>query len=76
MKRQHYLLKDVAKILKRKPYQIAYCLSVGLVPEPETRIANKRIFTPEDIERLAAHFGVELAKDKGKHREVAADAVR
>ena len=34
MKRQHYLLKDVAKILKRKPYQIAYCLSVGLVPEP------------------------------------------
>ena len=32
---KHYLLRDVARLLKVKPYQIAYALSVGLVPEPE-----------------------------------------
>ena len=76
MKQKHYLLKDVARILKRKPYQIAYCLSVGLVKEPEMRIANKRVFTSEDIDRLAAHFGVDLARGKGTHQEVSADAGR
>lgn len=60
--KRHYLLRDVAKILKVKPYQIAYALSVGLVPEPALRISNKRVFQQEDLERLAAHFHVELKK--------------
>ena len=65
MKKQHFLLKDVAKKLGVKPYQIAYALTVGLVPEPELRISNKRIFTAEDIERLAKHFNT-LSGAKGK----------
>ena len=74
MARQHYLLKDVARMLKKKPYQIAYCLSVGLVEEPKLRISNKRVFQHDDIERLAAHFGVELARGrKDAHPEVAVD---
>ncbi len=60
--KKHFLLRDVARILKVKPYQIAYALSVNLVPEPELRISNKRIFQQEDIDRLAAHFKVELKK--------------
>lgn len=60
--KRHYLLGDVAKILKVKPYQIAYALSVGLVPEPALRISNKRVFQQEDLERLAAHFNVSLKK--------------
>ena len=60
MKQQHFLLKDVAKVLKVKPYQVAYALSVGLVEEPEFRTSNKRIFTVEDIARLAEHFKVDL----------------
>jgi len=60
MTRQHYLLKDVARILKVKSYRIAYALSVGLVEEPQLRISNKRVFQAEDVERLAAHFKVEL----------------
>jgi hypothetical protein len=28
------------------------------VAEPETRIGGKRLFTAEDVERLARHFGV------------------
>jgi hypothetical protein len=70
MPRQHYLLKDVARLLKVKPYQVAYALSVGLVPEPALRISNKRIFQEDDIERLAAHFGVELkSKPRTRPRE-------
>jgi hypothetical protein len=60
MTRRHYLLKDVARVLKVKPYRIAYALSVGLVPEPQLRISNKRVFQAEDVARLAEHFKVEL----------------
>jgi hypothetical protein len=60
MMKKHYLLREVSRLLKVKPYQIAYALSVGLVPEPELRISNKRIFLEDDIQRLAAHFGVDL----------------
>jgi hypothetical protein len=65
MTRQHYLLRDVARRLGVKPYQIAYALSVGLVEEPGLRIANKRVFQADDIERLAAHFGVESGRSGG-----------
>ena len=58
MPRQHFLLRDVARMLKLKPYKITYAISVGLVAEPGLRISNKRIFMAEDIERLAEHFGV------------------
>jgi DNA-binding transcriptional MerR regulator len=66
MTKRHFLLKDVARLLKVKPYQIAYALSVGLVPEPELRISNKRVFSPEDIERLAKHFGVDPGGKAGR----------
>lgn len=55
--KKHFTLKDVARLLKVKPYQVVYALTVGLVKEPELRIANKRIFEQEDIDRLAKHFG-------------------
>jgi DNA-binding transcriptional MerR regulator len=56
MKKTHYLLNEVANILKLKPYQITYALTVGLVPEPAMRISNKRIFVAADVERLRKHF--------------------
>ena len=55
---QHYLLGEVAKILGRRPHQIAYLLTTGQVPEPERRIANKRLFSNENIERLARRLKV------------------
>ena len=66
MKKEHYLLRDVARVLKVKPYQIAYALSVGLVPESQLRISNKRVFQAEDIARLAEHFNVELPTKPGR----------
>ena len=54
------LLSDVARILGVKGYQINYVLVNGMVPEPRQRIANKRIFTQKDVERLARHFGLDV----------------
>ena len=49
-------LKDVATILGVKPYRINYVLAVKLVPEPENRFGNKRVFTEQDIQRLRDFF--------------------
>ena len=49
---------EVAKVLGRKPHQIVYQMVTGKIPEPQTRIAGKRLFTTEDAERLAKHFRV------------------
>ncbi len=56
--KQHYLLGEVSKALGRKPYHVTHVLTTGKVPEPALRIANKRLFTVEDVERLARHFRV------------------
>ena len=58
MDTKHYLLSDVARILGRKPHQIVYTLTTRQVPEPTLRVANKRVFSAEDVERLARHFHV------------------
>jgi len=65
----HMLLKDVATLLRVKPYQITYALTVGLVAEPELRISNKRIFQNQDVARLAEHFGVVLEKERKRQRQ-------
>src|SRR5437016_4567615 len=51
--KQHYLLGEGAKILNRRPHQISYLLTTGRVPEPEQRIANKRLFTDADVVNLS-----------------------
>lgn len=56
---QHFLLGEVAKILARRPHQIAYLLKTRKAPEPEQRIANKRLFSERDILRLARLLRVE-----------------
>jgi hypothetical protein len=58
--KQHFLLGEAARLLKRKPYQIQYALTTGLVEEPTLRIGGKRVFQREDLHRLATHFGVDL----------------
>lgn len=53
-----YSLKDVAKLLEIRSHRVGYAVSSGAVPEPDLRLGNKRIFTSEDVNRLAEHFGV------------------
>lgn len=56
---QHYLLGEVASILACRPHQIDYLLKTRQVPEPEKRISNKRLFSQQDILRLARRLGAD-----------------
>jgi DNA-binding transcriptional MerR regulator len=70
-------LKDVARVLDIKPYRIEYLLANGIVPEPQLRVAGRRLFTPDDVQRLAKHFGVKLPETEveGTAAEPVAEAV-
>jgi hypothetical protein len=56
--REHFVLGEVAKALGRKSYQVTHVLETGKVSEPALRIGNKRLFSIEDVERLAHQFRV------------------
>lgn len=70
-----FLLGDVARILRCRPYQIVYLLTTRQVQEPAMRIGNKRIFTLADVQRLSEklhmHMAQELVDANGgmKHKE-------
>ena len=53
-----YILSDVSSILGKKPHQVTYALTSRAVQEPEQRVANRRVFSRDDIARLARHFRV------------------
>jgi hypothetical protein len=46
-------MKEAAVILKTKPWRIVYLLTSGKVKEPELRLAGRRVFTVDDLQRLA-----------------------
>jgi DNA-binding transcriptional MerR regulator len=54
-----HLLGEVSRRLGCAPYRIVYLLATGKVPEPRLRIGNRRLFTTEDIARIAARLGVQ-----------------
>lgn len=53
-----FLLGDVARLLRRRPHQVSYVLSSGLVPDVAVRLGGRRLFRVEDVKRLARHFGI------------------
>jgi len=53
-------LKDVSRLLNVKAYRIEYLLAHEIVPEPALRISGRRVFTPDDVRRLAEHFKITL----------------
>jgi len=58
-----YLLSDVARLMRKRPHQITYAITSGLLPEPQMRIGGRRVFQDEDIQRIALYFGVRLKKE-------------
>ena len=53
MEDRHYILSDVARILGKKPHQVTYALTSRAVPEPEQRVASRRLFRADNVVRLA-----------------------
>lgn len=58
---QFYSLGDAARLLGVQPYQISYAISTGAIPDALCWVAGKRCFTPEEIRRMAEHFGTKIA---------------
>lgn len=62
MKKSHYLLNEVARMIGQPGHRIGYALSNGYLPEPEERLNNHRLFTQADIEGIRKYFADRQAK--------------
>lgn len=49
-------LPQVARTLGVKRSQVYYAHLSGRVPEPGTRLGNRRLYAPEDVTRLQEYF--------------------
>lgn len=52
-----FLLSDVSTRLNVKPYQITYLFTSRKLPDT-ARLGNRRVFTTDDCERVAAALGL------------------
>jgi mono/diheme cytochrome c family protein len=59
-----FALGDVARLIKVPPHKIAYAISNGRIPDPEMRIAGKRIFTQQEAEEIGAYFSSKTSSKK------------
>jgi hypothetical protein len=48
------------EIIGVPPYKIGYAHANSRLAEPAHRVMNKRLYTPDDVRRVALHFGVKL----------------
>ena len=48
---------EVARLLGLRVHQITYAFTARLLAEPSLRVMNKRLYTPEAVKRVGAHFG-------------------
>ena len=66
---QIFSMKDVAERVGVAPFKISYAISNGLIPEPVLRLAGKRVFSEEDLVRIANHFRTETQNKTNKSKE-------
>lgn len=64
MNNNYYLLADVARILRTKPYRITYLLTSGQVPDVE-RLGGRRVFCDGDLVRIADRLKIQINQDEG-----------
>lgn len=60
--RKLYSIREVAKLLKKQPYQITYLLETGKVPEPKIRLGNRRAFDIDEVQSLLDYFDAKGGK--------------
>lgn len=49
-------LPQVSRVLGVKRSQVYYAHLSGRVPEPGTKLGNRRLYAPEDVARLQDYF--------------------
>jgi hypothetical protein len=67
MRERFFLLGDVSRLLQTPPYRIAYLLATCKVPEPALRLGNKRVFTDQDINRIAERLKRPVTPEEVAH---------
>lgn len=55
----YYTMTEVALMLGVKYYQVAYQHKIGQLDEP-IKVGGRRAYGPEDVRRVADHFGVSM----------------
>ena len=60
MNTEYFLLGDAAEVLGCQPYQITYLLATKQIQEPHW-IGGRRMFTLDDLSRIADILRLELA---------------
>ncbi len=68
-------MQDCARVLNIQSYRIQYAYAHDRLPEPRLRIGGRRVFTSEDLQRLAKHFGVTWPSAEAAAESVAEAAV-
>ena len=63
-------MQDCARILQIQSYRIQYAYAHNRLPEPH-RVAGRRVFTLDDLQHLAKHFGVTLPTTEAAAERVA-----
>ncbi len=59
-----YSTIDCVRLLGIAEHRLHYAHRIGQLREPAYRIAGKRIYDVEDIQRVAAYFSVEVPNEK------------
>ena len=57
---QLFSIRDCGKLCSVPAHRIAYAHTQERLPEPALRVAGKRIYTWDDVLKVAAYFGVEI----------------
>jgi len=51
-----FSMGDVAKAAGVPCFRISYAITQGLIPDASHRVAGKRVFSGEDVDRINQHF--------------------
>lgn len=60
---QFYSSGDVAALLRIPQHKLLYAIENGMVSDSSMRVGGKRIFSEQDLARLAEHFQVQVSLD-------------
>ncbi len=52
--------KDCIRRLAIPEHRLVYAYRTGKLPEPTFLVAGRRVYTEEDVRRVANYFGVDL----------------
>ncbi|MBI2806076.1 MAG: hypothetical protein HYX68_13935 [Planctomycetes bacterium] len=54
--------KDCIRLLQIPEHRLVYAYRTGKLPEPSFIIGGTRVFTKDDVRRVAVYFGIDLRK--------------